>query len=223
MDEKVLIRSEVDKKRMSIMYGIVSAFFAAGAILFLLLFILEDDYTYYYSFDYGYGYSSSGSINSTRSAFDAAIQGEEGYLVMLIISGFFILLGIIGFVFAFAHTRCKLEITENNVKGKSLFGKQVVLPMYMVSAYSTRKFLSTIAVATSSGLTKFALIKNYEEIGAVLSQKINERQEQTTTTKTNTQAKSNSLDDLAKIKELLDMGVITQEEFDAKKKEILGL
>lgn len=33
----------------------------------------------------------------------------------------------------------------------------------------------------------------------------------------------NSLDDLAKLKSLLDSGVITQEEFDAKKKEILGL
>ena len=30
-------------------------------------------------------------------------------------------------------------------------------------------------------------------------------------------------DELKKFKELLDMGVITQEEFDAKKKQILGL
>ena len=30
-------------------------------------------------------------------------------------------------------------------------------------------------------------------------------------------------DELKKFKELLDMGVITQEEFDAKKKELLGI
>ncbi len=30
-------------------------------------------------------------------------------------------------------------------------------------------------------------------------------------------------DELKKFKELLDMGIITQEEFDAKKKELLGL
>ena len=30
-------------------------------------------------------------------------------------------------------------------------------------------------------------------------------------------------EELKKFKELLDMGVITQEEFDAKKKELLGL
>lgn len=34
---------------------------------------------------------------------------------------------------------------------------------------------------------------------------------------------NNTLDDLAKLKSLLDSGVITQEEFDAKKKDILGL
>ena len=30
-------------------------------------------------------------------------------------------------------------------------------------------------------------------------------------------------DELKKLKELLDMGIITQEEFDAKKKQLLGL
>lgn len=32
-----------------------------------------------------------------------------------------------------------------------------------------------------------------------------------------------SIDDLAKLKALLDQGVITQEEFDKSKKEILGI
>ena len=34
---------------------------------------------------------------------------------------------------------------------------------------------------------------------------------------------ASSADELKKFKELLDMGIITQEEFDAKKKELLGL
>ena len=36
-------------------------------------------------------------------------------------------------------------------------------------------------------------------------------------------ANKDDLEDLKKLKELLDMGAITQEEFDAKKKELLGL
>jgi hypothetical protein len=34
---------------------------------------------------------------------------------------------------------------------------------------------------------------------------------------------TSAADELKKFKELLDMGVITQEEFDAKKKQLLGL
>lgn len=34
---------------------------------------------------------------------------------------------------------------------------------------------------------------------------------------------TSSADEIKKFKELLDMGAITQEEFDAKKKELLGL
>jgi hypothetical protein len=34
---------------------------------------------------------------------------------------------------------------------------------------------------------------------------------------------SSPIDDIKKYKELLDIGIITQEEFDAKKKQLLGL
>ena len=53
------------------------------------------------------------------------------------------------------------------------------------------------------------------------------KKQQTTTVPTppasTTQATGGSLDDLRKYKELLDEGIITQEEFDAKKKQILNL
>ena len=38
-----------------------------------------------------------------------------------------------------------------------------------------------------------------------------------------TSSAASSADEIMKFKELLDSGVITQEEFDAKKKEILGV
>ena len=40
---------------------------------------------------------------------------------------------------------------------------------------------------------------------------------------TGTETVTSSADELKKYKELLDSGVITQEEFDAKKKQLLGL
>ena len=45
----------------------------------------------------------------------------------------------------------------------------------------------------------------------------------TTTTATVVQAAPSSAEELKKFKELLDAGIITQEEFDAKKKQLLGL
>jgi hypothetical protein len=80
-----------------------------------------------------------------------------------------------------------------------------------------------VAVATASGLTKFSLIENYEEIGNVLSQLINQRQRNTQATTAPSFSKSDPIEDLIKLKSLLDSGIITQEEFDAKKKQLLGL
>ena len=120
------------------------------------------------------------------------------------------------------NRKCEICITEYNVKGKTHWGKDVVLPLSMVSVYVTRKFMSTIAVATASGMIKFGLIKNYIEIGDVLSKKINERQKNSENAKAS-DSKGNNMDDLLKLKSLLDAGVITQEEFEAKKKQLLGL
>jgi hypothetical protein len=72
-------------------------------------------------------------------------------------------------------------------------------------------------------LTKFALIGNYAEIGNVLSKMINDRQDNTIKTGIKTEVSNSNMDDLVKLKTLLDQGIITQEEFDAKKKQLLGL
>ena len=42
-------------------------------------------------------------------------------------------------------------------------------------------------------------------------------------TSKNEQQIVSSMDELKKLKELLDLGVVSQEEFDAKKKQLLGL
>lgn len=41
--------------------------------------------------------------------------------------------------------------------------------------------------------------------------------------KTKIASATSNADELKKFKELLDLGVITQDEFDAKKKQLLGL
>ena len=145
-------------------------------------------------------------------------------MVGLIIHWSFLLFAGIAALIYWGLSKCELTITEKNVKGKTLFGKEVVLPLYQVSAYSTRTMLSTIAVATSSGITKFAMIGNYKEIGETLSKLINARQDNTSApAQTVVEPAQDNLEDLKKLKDLLDNGIITQEEFDTKKKQLLGL
>ena len=80
-----------------------------------------------------------------------------------------------------------------------------------------------MTLSTSSSVTKFSLIPNYFKIGNVLAQLINQRQTNTASPSEHTFTASQSMDDLVKLKDLLDKGIITQEDFEAKKKELLGL
>ena len=209
--------------------------FCAVSMLFLTLnlFTVEAYASGYYIGKYwisGYWYYSD------ATGFEVIFGGHVSSSVVYILCISLFVLGCLAFVVGLtslilyiAIMKCTLEVTEKNVIGKTFFGKKVILPIYMISAYSTRKFLSTISIATSSGITKFSLIKNYLEIGNVLSGKINERQDNTsisttaTTPTTHEASQGNSIDDLKKLKDFLDAGIITQEEFDAKKKQLLGL
>ena len=210
MEEKILIKSYIAKTAKNFILGSVAAFFGIAIIIFLSLTQEVNEGGYWSRFP--------------RTGYEAAFGGDGAMLALFIIACVSAVLGIVSLIIFLATVKCELTITEKNVKGKAIFGKEVVLPLYMISAFSTQKLFATIAVATSSGITKFSLIGNYNEIGQVLSQLINERQRDTVTTKnTDSTSQNSNMDDLVKLKSLLEQGVITQEEFDAKKKQLLGL
>ena len=216
MDEKILIKSEMDKEAKNICLALMGILFFISIALFIAL-ATEWEYQ-----EYWYGYYKTETDLGYSLAF-SGYNGSGGALTCFIIACATFLFGAIISIVYLVHRACEITVTEKNVRGKAIFGKEVVLPIYMVSAYSTRSFLSTIAVATSSGLTKFALIENYVEIGNVLSKMINERQDSTAKSEPTVEAKTSNMDDILKLKNLLDQGIITQEEFDAKKKQLLGL
>lgn len=116
----------------------------------------------------------------------------------------------------------RIVVTDKRVYGQASFGRQVDLPLDSISAIG-KWFLKGIVVATSSGKIRFMLISNrdniYKTISDLLIDRQNKKKEQTTIVNN---AGSNA-DELKKYKELLDTGVITQEEFEAKKKQLLNL
>ena len=122
----------------------------------------------------------------------------------------------------------ELIITDKRIYGKVAFGKQVDLPLDSVSATSTIGLFKGVAVSTASGKISFLAIKNVSEIYKVISNLLIERQQNknvssAASTPSSAPAGADTADQLMKYKELLDSGVITQEEFDAKKKQLLGL
>ena len=148
----------------------------------------------------------------------AVLFGDEGLFFTAIIFG---PIFVIALVLYFSSSKVCLTVTDKRVYGTAIFGKRVDLPLDMVSAIST-SFLKGIGVSTSSGVIKFWLIKNNEEIHKTISELLLKRQDKKVET-VKEEVKTSDADELKKYKELLDDGAITQEEYDAKKKEILKL
>lgn len=81
-----------------------------------------------------------------------------------------------------------------------------------------------MSVSTASGSIRFLLIKNADAVYDVINKLLIERQQENARSVPVAAAPvKDAAEEIKKFKELLDMGIITQDEFDAKKKQLLGL
>ena len=116
----------------------------------------------------------------------------------------------------------QLVVTDKRIYGKVAFGKTVDLPVDSVTSVTGGN--GAISISTASGQLRFCTIKNCDEMHKAITKLLVERQSKPAATTTIRQEiPQSNADELRKYKELLDTGVITQEEFDAKKKNLLGL
>lgn len=116
----------------------------------------------------------------------------------------------------------EIVVTNKRIYGITTFNKRVDLPLDSVSAVGV-DFLHGINVATSSGRLHFKFLKNNVEIHNIVSKLLVERQQAKELKDNSNIQNSSNADELKKFKELLDNGIITQNEFDEKKKQLLGL
>ncbi len=142
----------------------------------------------------------------------------ENFLIILAIG---IGIWFVGLLIYLCLKKVNLTITDKKAYGCTAFGKRVDLPLDSVTAIALGMFKS-IAITSASGAISFSFIKNRDEVYSVVSKLLNERQHSNTAIVHQEIPQSNA-DELKKFKDLLDSGVITQEEFDAKKKQLLGL
>ena len=126
---------------------------------------------------------------------------------------------VIAVLFRFIYSQTEIIVSNRRVYGKTAFGKQVDLPLDSISAVGT-SLLKGIAVSSSSGKIAFNFINNRDDIKAAITNLLLERQRNAHPA---APVQQSSADELKRFKDLLDSGIITQEEFDAKKKQLLGL
>ena len=140
---------------------------------------------------------------------------DWGWLFMLL-GGVSAVMAVLICVFGY---NSQIVITNRRVFGKTLLGQRVDLPLDSISAVSlTNPLLAGISVSTNSGRITFYLMSQREKAHKVLCDLINDRRKNTSI-----ENHQSNADELKKFKDLLDSGVITQDEFDAKKKQLLGL
>lgn len=150
------------------------------------------------------------------------IGGDIAFFAPLFIGGLIIFIGII-LMFG-GKQESEICVTDKRVYGRTLFGKRVDLPLDSISAVALTFFLFFgVSVSTSSGRITFFLIPERNKVHKAISDLIIERQIKPKETVIKQEAPQSNADELKKYKDLLDNGVITPEEFEAKKKQLLEL
>ena len=217
MEEKTIITGE--KGRFYKLFVIAASLFLFVLLLYILNAFNCRSYSYYYYDKYPI---TSSFFDLFR--FETAFYGGERFFlgITLYLS---ILLGIISMIIYLSYRKVSITVTDKRVYGTAAWGKRVDLPFDSISAVGT-SMMQGISVATSSGAIKFKFIKNFKDIHSAISQLLLERQGKEKPVETTTikqEIPQSNADELKKYKDLLDCGVITQEEFDTKKKQLLGL
>ncbi len=211
MEEKIVINSKIFN-----VSSIRNKVWIIGAIPVLILALISSVFWSDYSkFSKEYSDSLYVSYAAIKAKQDVAVAFIAITLVMLVA----VVIG--GILLGYLFSKTSITVTDKRTYGTTGFGKRVDLPNDSISAVGMCMF-NGITVSTASGIIKFHWIKNRDEIQNALSSILINRQEKTGTTIKQEIPQSNA-DELKKYKELLNSGIISQEEFDAKKKQLLGL
>ncbi len=152
----------------------------------------------------------------------AMMSGTKGYtMVGLMMGGIFILCGIALMALMKVQEKVSLTVTPSRVYGRTLFS-EVSLPMDSITM-TNKNGIRNLRIESPSENVVFSFGNKQacDEVYDVINRQIAERQNNKGSVTVVNNA--SNADELKKYKDLLDAGIITQEEFDAKKRQLLGL
>lgn len=228
MEEKVIIKGKrKDAMKVAIIPPIISVVLFLGYLIYSV-----NSYRVYYS---------GGYLRQERPLAEA-IQMSISSDALLPFIALIILIGIVvGYCIYRNWSKVEITVTNLRVFGVDTKGKRVDLPLDKISSVAILSSGDGVAVSTASGAVEFRMIENCADVRRVIAELLVARQHRpasaapvapvapavptapVTPPVSKPASAYTNADELRKYKELLDMGAITQEEYDAKKKQLLGL
>ena len=120
--------------------------------------------------------------------------------------------------------KCEITVTNEAISGKLPHGKEVYIPLNQITAVNRSSF-NGVSITSIGNVSNFHCIENREEVLKAISYLLANPQQNAQPTQNGSApvANGSEAEQLKRLKDLLDAGVLTQEEFDAKKKQVLGL
>ncbi len=211
------ITGKASKKKLKILVITALCIAAVSLLLYIINFRNDiDDGKLYYLTHQFFGGKYSGYQLQDFLLYGLSYPIELGVsFINTILEILWIGLPIFVIVSLLKMPKSEIIISDGLITGNESNGRGVNIPLDMVSSVRTGAFDSVI-VTTGSKKYKFWLLDDKDKIVSYISKQIGKKTASTTNA-------VSVPDDLKKYKELLDTGVITQEEFDAKKKQLLGL
>ena len=144
-----LIREKTFKKVFLILFSVAVIL---GLLLLLLPFLyVEHDY---------------------RSGYEAAFTGEILFLILFVLQFIVIIFGIIVLIYFKANKNRRLVITDTKVIATKTFGREIILPLHMISSVSTIRIFSGIRISTPTESIRFNFLLNYMLISSALSRQL---------------------------------------------------
>ena len=222
--EKTILETKCNKVDLALLWGLVTVIFVIAFICLhkrtQWLKEVADSYkgVYYWSSENG-SYSSYRDYDKWKDKEDAYKRSEIIETVVLIAGTVIVLFGCV------TMGKVELTITDKRVYGTALWNKRVNITIDSIDSIS--KSLDNIAIISPSGKLTFSLLKEkdqaYDEINKFLTKKKKEEKKSTENDNVVVRSAVSEADEIRKYKELLDLGVISEEDFETKKKQILKL
>lgn len=226
MEERTIIKGTPQKNKIAMIIMIAGIVLIFVAVLVVANYVFNNCGEYIY---FGYGSSHRYSWDVIYD-FSFAEFFFDQFFNIACYYGYMIIVGlvviIVGIVIKMNTEKCEITVTNEAITGKLPHKKEVSIPMNQITAIIPSAF-DGVSVVSIGSVSNFYCFKNRDEVIKVVSYLLSNSQQAVdhrTQTTGNTAARENDeIEQLKRLKEFLDTGVITQAEFDAKKKQILGL